>query len=87
MRSQEVIAFDGRVFARIASYSGTARDGGGELDLALGRVGVTSGDQIERLEWFDPDDRTKRDRAGMTQHNTRPRRERDPLHRRRAGVF
>ncbi len=55
--SQEVIAFDGRAFARVASYRGTARDGGGELDLALGQVGVMSGDQIERLEWFDPDDR------------------------------
>jgi ketosteroid isomerase-like protein len=55
--SQEVIAFDGRVFARIASYRGTARDGGGELDLALGQVGLMSGNQISRLEWFEPSDR------------------------------
>jgi ketosteroid isomerase-like protein len=53
---EEVLASDGRVFARRASYHGTAIDGGGQLDLALGQVGVMSGGQVARLEWFDPDD-------------------------------
>ena len=55
--SQEMLARDWRAFARVLSFRGLARDGGGELELALGQVGVRSGDLIERLEWFEPDDR------------------------------
>jgi len=55
--SQEMLARDGRAFARVFSFRGLARDGGGELELALGQVGVRSGDLIERLEWFEPNDR------------------------------
>jgi hypothetical protein len=55
--SQEPLASDGRGFASVVWYRGTARDGGGQLEEALGQVGVKSGEQIERLEWFDPHDR------------------------------
>jgi hypothetical protein len=55
--SQELLASDGSGFASVAWYRGTAREGGGDRDLGLGQVGVKSGEHVERLEWFDPNDR------------------------------
>jgi ketosteroid isomerase-like protein len=55
--SSELLASDGRVFASVEWYRGTARDGGRELEEALGQVGLIAGEQIERLEWLDPHNR------------------------------
>jgi hypothetical protein len=55
--SVDQLASDGRGFARVTWYQGTAQDRRGDLDFALAEVGLMSGEEIERLEWFDPDDR------------------------------
>ncbi len=55
--TDEVLAGDGHIVARLQAYRGTAQDGGGELELLVGQVIVIEDGLIARIEFFDADDR------------------------------